>query len=203
MDNRTTVDGVTTSRGALHAVHTFLHKEIVTGTTRSTAGVLTDPLVINWKDASGPIPIDKNTFGIPPKTTTQFLIGTGPSAPPISIGIQKIEGPRWSIIPQNARNVDPLDAYINRFPYKHRDPTPIWSKIISSKVITDEIADVYARSPVDFGSDTVLSKNPNFINFGLSPVNTTDKLGSVIIPTTRVGKPVNGYNWVQHGHDIE
>ena len=56
---------------------------------------------------------------------------------------------------------------------------------------------------MNFGSDIVLSKNLNFMNFGLSPVNTTDKLGSVINPTTRFGMPTNGSDWLQPGHDIE
>ena len=37
----------------------------------------------------------------------------------------------------------------------------------------------------------------------LLPVNTTDKLRSVIVPTTRVGGPTNGYNWFQSRHGIE
>ena len=78
----TTADGVTKIIGDLHAVRTVLHKEIVTDTTRSTAGVLKDPLVKTFKYASGPIPVDKNIVGIPPRTTTQVLNGTGPSAPP-------------------------------------------------------------------------------------------------------------------------
>ena len=57
--NQTTADGVATSRGDLYAVRTVPHKEIVTGATRSTLGVLNDPPVINWKEASGPIPVDK------------------------------------------------------------------------------------------------------------------------------------------------
>ena len=65
--NQTTADGVKTSRRALHAVHEVLHKEIVTGATRITAGVLKYPLVINWKDASGTIAVDKKTVGIPPQ----------------------------------------------------------------------------------------------------------------------------------------
>ena len=76
----------------------------MTDATRSTAGVLKDTPVINWKDASGPTPVDKSTVIIPPRTTTQVLTGTGPSAPPIRIWNQNIEGPRWSIIKQEARN---------------------------------------------------------------------------------------------------
>ena len=49
---------------------------------------------------------------------------------------------------------------------------------------------------MNFGSDTVLSKNPNFMNFGLSPVNTIDELRSVIVPTTRVVRPTNGSDWL-------
>ena len=41
------------------------------------------------------------------------------------------------------------------------------------------------------------------MNFGLLPVNKTDKLGSVIVPTTRVRMPKNGSDWLQPGHDIE
>ena len=55
---------------------------------------------------------------------------------------------------------------------------------------------------MSLGSD-VLSENPKFVNFGLSPVNTTYKLRSVILPTTRVGRPKNGSKWLQSVHDIE
>ena len=149
------------------------------------------------------IQVDINTFGIPPRTTTQVRIGTGPSVPLISIGSQNIEGPRRSIIPQEARNTKPLDDSINWFPAKHKDPTPNWSKIIRRKLFTNKSSDVYSHSQMNFVIDTVFSKNPNNMNFRLSPVNTTDKLGSVIIPTNRVKMPKNGSNWLHPGHDIE
>ena len=94
------MDGVATGGRDLHAVCAVLRKEIVSGATRSTAGVLKDPPVENWKDTGGAIPVDRNTVGIPPRTTTQVHTGTGPSVPPISIWIHNIEGPRWSIITQ-------------------------------------------------------------------------------------------------------
>ena len=139
----------------------------------------------------------------PPRTTTQLLTRNGPSASPIRIGIQKIEGPRRSVIPQEASNAEPLDDSINQFLVEHRDPTPGCIKIIGSKAVNNESVNVYARRRINFGSYTVLSKNPNFINFGLLPVNTTDKLRSVIFPTTIAGRPTNGSEWLQYGHDIE
>ena len=131
-----------TSRRALHAVCAVLHKEIVTGAMNITSGVLKDPLVINHKDASGTIPVDKNTVRITPITNTHVLAGTGTSDSPISIGIHKIEGPRRSINPKEARKYNPLDASITRFPAKHRNPTPGWSNIKSRKVVTNESDDV-------------------------------------------------------------
>ena len=55
---------------------------------------------------------------------------------------------------------------------------------------------------MNFGSDTVLSKSPNFMNFGLSSVNTTDELDFVFVPTTRVGSQTDGSNCLLSGYDI-
>ena len=55
---------------------------------------------------------------------------------------------------------------------------------------------------MNFGSDTVLSECPNFMDFGMSSVNTTDELGYVFVPTTRNGRPVDVSNWLPPGHDI-
>ena len=118
----------------MYAVCAVLHKEIVTGAMRSDVGVLKDPPVVNWKDGSGPIPRDRNNVVIPPRTTKPVWNGTGTSVPPISRGIQNIEGPRRPIITQEVRNAEPLNASINIIPSKHRDLTPSWSKAIVSKI---------------------------------------------------------------------
>ena len=131
--NKTAVCGVTTSGRAFHAVRAVIHKEIVTGATRSAAGVLKYPTVVNWKDTGGMIPFDRNTIRIPPRTTTQVWTGTEPSGLPIIIESQNIEGPRRFIIHQEVRKSEPLDASINIVPTKHRYPMPSWSKVIGSK----------------------------------------------------------------------
>ena len=84
----------------MHAVSTVIHKYIVTGAMRSAAGVIKNTLVVSWKDTGRTIPVDRKTIGIPPRTTAQVRTGAGTSVPPISIGRQKIEGPRRTIIPQ-------------------------------------------------------------------------------------------------------
>ena len=194
-----TADGVAKSGRYLHAVREVLHKEIVTGATHRAAGVIKDPPVVNWKGTGGIITVDRKTVVIPTITTTQVRTGTGPSVPPISIGSQKIEGLRRSIIPQEFSNSEPLKTSINITPAKHRDPTLSLSKVISSKTFTNESADVYSRGQMNFGSDTVLSKSPNFMDFGLYSVNTTDELGS---PTSKIGRMTDGSKWIPPGHDI-
>ena len=183
-------------------VRAVLHKEIVTGATYSAVGVLKDPPVLNWKETGGNIPRDRNTVRIPPRATTQVWTGIGPSAPPIRIGSQKIEVPRRTIITQEARNSEPLDASINIIPAKHRDPKPSWSKVIGSKTFTNESADVYACVQMNFWSDTILSEKQNFMDFGLSSIKTKDELRSVFTSTNRIVGPTCGFNWPPPGNDI-
>ena len=200
--NQTNADKVATSVRVLYVLCAILHKEIFTGASRSAAGVLKVPLVVNWKDASGTIPQNINTVRMPPRTTTPVWNSTGPSVPPINIGIQKIKGPRRPIIPQEIRNPEPLTDSINRINDKHRYPDPSWSKVIGIKTFTNESADIYARGRMNFWSDTILSESPNFMDLGLSTFNKTDELGSVVVPTARIGRPEDGSNWLLPGHDI-
>ena len=195
-------DGFATSGRDLHAVCAVLHKEIITGATRSATGGLKDPTVVNWKDTRKPIPQDRNTVEMPPRDTTLFWTGTGPSVPPTSIGMQKIDVPRQTIIPQEVRNAEPLDTYINRIPSKHGYRTLSWSTVIGSIFTNKSRDDVYARCWMNLVSHTVLSKSPNFLDFGLSSVNTMDELGSIFAPTIRIRLITHGSNWLLHSHFI-
>ena len=56
---------------------------------------------------------------------------------------------------------------------------------------------------MNFGSNAIFTPNPNSINLGIASVNTTNKLGSFSIPTTRFISTASSYNWIRHGHDIE
>ena len=56
---------------------------------------------------------------------------------------------------------------------------------------------------MNFGSNVLFNPNPNFINLGIASANKTDKLGSVSVPTTRVGRPTSSFDWIWHGNYIE
>ena len=186
----------------MHTVRVVLYKDIVTGATSSAARVLKYPPVVNWKDTGGEIPVDINTAVILPTTTTQFWTDTGTSFPPIRIGSQKSGGPRRSIIHQEVRNADPLGASVNINPAKYRVSNPRWIIVIGSKTFTNGSANIYACSRMNFGSDTILSKSPDFMVFGLSSIKTTDEIRSVFVPTARIVRPTDGSNWLPPGHDI-
>ena len=80
---------------------------------------------------------------------------------------------------------------------------PIFSKLIGPKTVPGESSDVYARGRMDFESNSVVAKIPNFVDLGLSPANTTDKLKSVIGPTTIIEGLKGGSDWIDFRHDCE
>ena len=137
-----------------------------------------------------------------PRATTPVRTGTGISVPTIIIGSQNIEDTRRPIINQEVGSAEPLDASINKVPSKHRDPTPIWSKAIDRKFTNKSSADVYARCRMNLTSDTVLSKSPSLMDFGMSSVNTMDELGSVFPVNTIIGLATIESNWIPHRHGI-
>ena len=144
-----------------------------------------------------------NTVGVSPISTTQVLTGTRTSTTPTRIRRQEIGIPRGSIGPQKVSNTHPLETSINQISPKHGHPTLIFSKLIGLKTVPNESADVYVRKSTDFGSNSVVSESQKFMDFGLLSSNTPDKLKSVIVPATRVGRLTNGSDWLQYRNDIE
>ena len=66
------------------------------------------------------------------------------------------------------------------------DPAPTCSKVIGRKFTNKSIADANSSFRMNLTRDAVLTESPNFVNLGLSSVHTSDELGSVFIPATRI-----------------
>ena len=101
---------------------------------------------------------------------------------PTRNGNQDIVIPRQSIIATEARNKKPLNAPINRISAVHGYSTSIFSKVIGPKTVSGESADVYAHERMEFTSNSLVDKSPNFLDLGLSPANTTDNIKSIVGP---------------------
>ena len=53
---------------------------------------------------------------------------------------------------------------------------------------------------VEFASNAVRTKAPDFVHLGITAINAADELGSSKKPATRVGRPTVGSNWSAPGH---
>ena len=71
--------------------------------------------------------------------------------------------------------------------------------ILLKDIVTDA---AHSTARVFQPHDTVLTGSPNFVNLRLSSIHTSDELGSVFIPTTRIGTPTYGLNWSPPVHKI-
>ena len=110
------------------------------------------------------------------------------------MGCQYIGSPMRSIGPQELRGAQPLETFIHIIYAKHRDPAPTWSKVIGHKLSDESSTDVYARCQMNLTHDAILEESPNFMNLGISSVHTSGKLGSIFIPTTIIGRRMDGSN---------
>ena len=199
---QTNTDGVAASGNTLYVVRTIISKEIVTDAARSTAHVFRNPADVSWHDTDKTTPRDGNTFIRSTSLNYPVPIGGSTTVSPTRTGSQEIISPRGSIGPKEFRNSQPFETSINGIYTKHRDPAPIWSKVIGRKFSQKSSSDVYLRCWMNLTRDTVLTKIPNFMNLGILFIHTFDELWSVFIPTTRIGRPTDGSNWLLPGQFI-
>ena len=196
------VGGVAESIGTLHACQRIVSKKIGTDAACSGTRVLLDPTVVNRRDTYRTIPRDRNTSRSLPRLTSPVRIGGGTSVSPDRTESKEISSPCGPISPVKFRNSQPFHTSINGNSSEHRYPMPNFSKLIGRKLSENSSADVYARSQVNFTHDTVLAESPNFMNMGLSSVHRSDELGSFIIPSTIIIRPIDGYKCLPPVHLI-
>ena len=65
-----------------------------------------------------------------------------------------------------------------------------------------EVADINPCERVNFASNSVFDENPKFVDLGLSPAHTTDKLKFFIGPATRAEVWLDHSNWIASRHRI-
>ena len=160
----------------------------------SAACVFQTPTDVRRHDTDRTTPQDGKKSIRSTRLTSPVRIGGSTTVYPTRTGIQEIISPRGSIGPQEVRDTQPLDTSINGIYAEHRDPAPTWSKVIGCKLSNKSSADCYSRCRTNLTRDAVLTESPNFTNLGFFPVHTSDELGSVFIPTTRIGRPTDVSN---------
>ena len=148
------------------------------------------------------IPWDVKTVGMVDILTIPVCVGAESSVSPTSMGIQQIGITSGSLGPQEVRDAQTLDTSINGISGEHREPAQSFSNLISCKLSNGSRAYIYSLCRMNLTHDAVLTKSPNFVNLGLSSVHTSDELRSVFVPTTIIGNPTDGYNWLPPGYIV-
>ena len=180
----------------------ILSKDIVTDAARSAAHVLRTPTDVSRHGTDGTTPWDRNTAIWSTRLTNPVWIGGSNTGSPSRTGSQYIIIPRGSIGPQWIRDAQPLNTSINGIYSKNMGPSPTWIKVVGQKFTKESSADVKLHCWKNFGSDAIHTKSTTFVNLGLASVHTSDEIGSVFIPTTRIRLPTDGSNWLPTSHRI-
>ena len=124
------------------------------------------------------------------------------SVSPTQIGNKDIFIPSNSSAARRGRNAEPFDASINGFPAVNEHSTSYFSAVSGVETASAEIADVNMRKRMNFASNSVFGNNPKFLNLGLSPAHTADKLKSIFPPATRSGGLTDNSNRLASRHRI-
>ena len=70
------------------------------------------------------------------------------------------------------------------------------------ETVSAEVADINPRERINFASNSVFGETPKFVDLGLSPAHTADKLKSVIGPATKAGGLYDNFDGIASRHRI-
>ena len=89
-------------------------------------------------------------------------------------------------VPQErGRNVEPFDASIIGFLAVNEHSTSYFSGVSGVETVSADVTDVNLCKRINFASNSVFGKTQKFVDLGLSPAHTADKLKSVFAPAIR------------------
>ena len=85
-----------------------------------------------------------------------------------------------------------LDTYVDRKLSDGRDSASIFSKVIGRELSHGSSADLCSLCWMDFASNVVQTKVPQFMDCLLLAINTLDEFGIQGTPATRIRRPMDG-----------
>ena len=146
------------------------------------------------RDASSSETRSRASYGIPPFVAT--------SVSPTRIGNKDIFSPSNSSTARRGRNFEPFDVSVNGFPAVNEHYTSYFSGLIDVETVSTEAADVNLCKRVNFASNSVFGETPKFVDLGLSPSNTADKLKTIFVHATRAGGLTDNSDGLTSSHAI-
>ena len=116
------------------------------------------------------------------------------SVPPTRIGNQDIFSPSHPSIAKRGRNAESFDASIKRSLAINEHSTSYFSGVSGVETVSAEVTNVNQCKRMNFASNSVFGENPKFVDLGISPAHTADKLKSIFTPTTNARELTDKYN---------
>ena len=124
------------------------------------------------------------------------------SVSPTRIGNEDIFSPRNSSTVRRGRNAETFDASIHVFPAVNEHSKSYLSGVSGVETVSAEVAAVNPCKRVNFASNSVFGETPKFVDLGLSPAHTVDKLTSIFVPDTKVGGLMDNSDGLTPSHGI-
>ena len=84
----------------------------------------------------------------------------------------------------------------------NKHSTSYLSGVRGAKIVSAEVADTNPCERVKFTINSIFGKTPKFVDKGLSPAHTADKLKSAIVPSTRLRGLTDNTDGLSSSHGI-
>ena len=193
---------VEVSQESLSPLHTVLPQANVTDVAHPCARIFFTTGNVIGAEKDHATPRDASYSETRSRASYQSPTFVVTSVYPTWIGNKDIFSPSHLSIARRVRNVKPFDASINGFSAVNEHSTSYFSGVISVKTVSSEAADANPHKRMNFASNSVFEKTQKFVDLGLSPAHTADKLNSIFALDTRAGGLTDNSNGLASVHRI-
>ena len=149
-------------------------EEIVADAAHSGAHIFRTPTKVSKTGREGTTPWDKKTAVATARLTSPVQSYHSTTDFPSRNRNQEIINLIRTVSLQWIRNAEKLKTSINGFFAEDRFLTPNFSKVVGCKFTDESSVDVNSCCGTNFRSNAVFIPNTNFINLGITSINTTN-----------------------------
>ena len=192
---------VETCRASLHKLATPQTKKVITDAARCSARIIWTLRHVSRTVRDSTTPGDCNIDVRFPRANYPDLIGVIGILPPRgNIGSLKVFNEQKSTVSDETRDTQNFDNYVDTNLANIGDSTSIFSKLIGCELSHSSSANLYLICQMDFFSNTVRTKGPNFVDLGILAVNESDEVNIFGTPATRIRRTTDGTHWSAPDH---
>ena len=196
------VAGVEVAQESLSPRQTSLPQANVTDAARLCAHIFRTTGNISGTERDHATPRDASSSETRSRASCQSRTFVATSVSPTQIGNQDIFSPSNPSTARRGRNAEPFKASINGFSAVNEHSVSCFSGVSGVLTVSDEVAEVNLCERMNFASYSVFGETPKFVDLGLSPAHTADKLKSIFALTTRAGELTDKCNRLRSRHCI-